>query len=160
MFVFNVFWWLKTGSCWFFHQKCVTTYWKSVNKVCFWILNCHIKIECKFEAFWFVFESFCYTIFTNFPKKKLVVGGGGVKKKRAEFRCNVKMYFSLFLFPMYASQLAMHHVVYKYWFLSQSIFHFSLQLNIFLTSRQFCITKWKKFGAFHYFIMVWVLSCN
>ena len=78
MFVFNVYWWLKTGSWWFLHQKCVTTYWKSVNKICIWILNCHIKNECKFEAFWFVFKSFCYTIFTNFPKK---IGGGGETEK-------------------------------------------------------------------------------
>ena len=74
MFVLSVYWWLKTGSFWFLHQKCVTTYWKRVNKVSIWILNCHIKNKCKFEAFWFVFKSFCYTIFINF-RKKLVVGG-------------------------------------------------------------------------------------
>ena len=25
MFVLSVYWWLKSGSCWFLHQKCVTT---------------------------------------------------------------------------------------------------------------------------------------
>ena len=39
-----------------------------MNKVCIWILNCHTKNKCKFEAFWFVFKSFCYTIFTTFSK--------------------------------------------------------------------------------------------
>ena len=35
----------------------------------------------NFEASWFVFKSFCYTIFTNFRKKNLVVGGGGNRKE-------------------------------------------------------------------------------
>ena len=55
-------------------------YGKSVNKVCIWILNYHLENRFKTEAFWFVFKSICYNIFTNFPKKNLVVGG---KQKRA-----------------------------------------------------------------------------
>ena len=82
-------------SGWFLHQKCVTTYWKSVNKVCIWILNCHTKNKYKFEAFWFVFKFFCYTIFTNFPKK---IGGGG-KQKRAKLSHIARLILSLLPSP-------------------------------------------------------------
>ena len=82
MFVLSVYWWLKTGSCWFLHQKCVTTFLKSVKKVCIWILNCHTKNKCKFEAFWSVFKSFCYTVFTYFPK---TYWWWGENKKEPEF---------------------------------------------------------------------------
>ena len=46
-------------------------------------LNSKLSPENKFkmEAFWFVFKSFCYQIFINFPKKVFGgVGGGGQKK--------------------------------------------------------------------------------
>ena len=46
-------------------------------------LNSKLSPENKFkmEAFWFVFKSFCYQIFINFPKK--VFGGvGGTEKSR------------------------------------------------------------------------------
>ena len=47
---------------------------KSVNKVC----NCHPENKYKIEAFWFVFNSFCYKSFTNFPKS---FGGGWNRKE-------------------------------------------------------------------------------
>ena len=33
------------------------------------MLDCNTKNKSNFEAFWFVFKSFCYRIFTNFPKQ-------------------------------------------------------------------------------------------
>ena len=51
MLVLSVYRWLKTGSCWFLHQKCVTTFWKSVNKVCIWILNYQPEHKFKTELF-------------------------------------------------------------------------------------------------------------
>ena len=77
MSVLSVYWWLKTGSCWFLHQKCVTTKGKSVNKVCIWILNYHLVNKFKTEAFWFVFKSIWYKIFTNCPKNFFGGVGGG-----------------------------------------------------------------------------------
>ena len=81
MSVLSVYWWLKTGSCWFLHQKCVTTKGKSVNKVCIWILNYHLVNKFKTEAFWFVFKSIWYKIFTNCPKNFFGGGGGGGNRK-------------------------------------------------------------------------------
>ena len=62
MFVLSVYRWLKTGSCWFLNQKCVTTLGKSVNKVCIWILNYHPENKFKTELFhwkrnWDIIES-------------------------------------------------------------------------------------------------------
>ena len=37
--------------------------------VCISILNCHPGNKYKIEGSWFVSKSFCYSIFTNFPKK-------------------------------------------------------------------------------------------
>ena len=62
MFVLSVYWWLKTGSCWFFHQKSVTAYGKRVNKVCIWILNDHPELKLKLSGLYssilnkFIFE--------------------------------------------------------------------------------------------------------
>ena len=44
-----------------------------VNKVSTSIPNCHSRNKFEIEGFWFEFKSFCYTIFTNFPKKLAVV---------------------------------------------------------------------------------------
>ena len=50
----------------------------SVNKVCISILNSPPAKNFKIEDFWFPFKSFCYKIFTNFPKK---IGGVGKTEK-------------------------------------------------------------------------------
>ena len=73
MFVLSVYWWLKTGSCWFLHQKCVTTFWKSVNKVCIWILNYHPEHKFKTEL--------------------LSVGGKG----KSSFKCPQRVLLSILL---------------------------------------------------------------
>ena len=46
-------------------------------------LNSKLSPENKFKivALWFVFKTFCYQIFNNFPKKLLVMGGGVVNRK-------------------------------------------------------------------------------
>ena len=59
---------------------------KSVNKVYISILNCHPETNFKREAFWFVFKSFCYRIFINFPKNFWWYGVGW-KQKRAVIFC-------------------------------------------------------------------------
>ena len=51
-----------------------------MNKVYISILNCYPENKYKIEAFWFVFKSFCYQIFINFPKKNWWRG-----QKRAQY---------------------------------------------------------------------------
>ena len=50
-----------------------------MNKVCISILNRHHGYRFKIEGFWIVFKSFCYNIFTDFPKILVVRG----ERKRA-----------------------------------------------------------------------------
>ena len=51
-----------------------------MNKVYISFLKYHPENKLETEAFWFVFKSSCYKIFTNFPKKTLMVGGGNRKE--------------------------------------------------------------------------------